>query len=156
MWCTRRILQVRIFPFLFDLFISWDRFSSCADISIASHYTNVFASLPTTTTTAITSPTPWLLLPFINSKFHFPTIPPSSMLTYPAITQPPITTPILPTLIYPFQASNKLIDQADKTSKTVRCYPTNEALKPLLGIEHWCLQLCAINCPPALCICVKI
>ena len=36
----------------------------------------------------------------------------------------------------------------------IRCYPTNEALKPLIGIEKWCSQLCATLCPPALCACV--
>lgn len=115
--------------------------------------------MPTTTTTTTTtanSQMPWLLFPFVNSKFHFPKIPPPSMLVHSAITQPTMTT-IMPTnFIYPFQPLNKLIEQINKSPKTLHCYPTNEALKPLLGIENWCLQLCEISCPPTLCICVKI
>jgi hypothetical protein len=55
-----------------------------------------------------------------------------------------------------FNPSEEIINKLNKPNKTLRCYPTNEALKPLVGIENWCLQLCAVNCPPTLCICVKI
>lgn len=46
-------------------------------------------------------------------------------------------------------------DILNRPGKHTHCYPTNEVLKPLLGIENWCLQLCIRNCPPTLCICVE-
>jgi hypothetical protein len=125
-------------------------FFSCADISITSKVNNVFLSYPTKTTQ-----NPLLLLfPFNNPVVYSRKMIPSSMFIYSTITQP--TTTISTNFIYPFPPSNELIDQLNKNNKTLRCYPTNEALKPLIGIENWCLQLCAIHCPPTLCICVKI
>ncbi len=58
--------------------------------------------------------------------------------------------------IFPFASPEESIDQFNKNNKTHRCYPTNEVLKPLIGIENWCLQLCAVHCPPTLCACVHI
>lgn len=54
--------------------------------------------------------------------------------------------------IYSFPQGNEMT----KSNKTHRCYPTNEVLKPLVGIEHWCLKLCRVHCPPTLCACVPI
>lgn len=59
-------------------------------------------------------------------------------------------------IIYPDKSTDDLIKEFKKTNKILRCYPTNEVLKPLLGIENWCLQLCADYCPPTLCACVHI
>lgn len=58
--------------------------------------------------------------------------------------------------MHSFQQSNELIERIDQNPRALHCYPTNVALKPLPGIENWCLQLCAINCSPTLCICVKL
>ena len=43
---------------------------------------------------------------------------------------------------------------SNQRKQIIRCYPTNEALKPLIGIEKWCSQLCTTHCPPTLCACV--
>jgi hypothetical protein len=58
--------------------------------------------------------------------------------------------------IYPFHPTEEFSDQLNKNNKTLHCYPTHEVLKPLVGIENWCLQLCVVHCPPALCACVHI
>lgn len=52
-----------------------------------------------------------------------------------------------------FNAQQSL-DLSNQRQQIIRCYPTNEALKPLVGIEQWCFQLCATRCPPTLCACV--
>jgi hypothetical protein len=80
-------------------------------------------------------------------------------LNYPIVFSPtsfifPPTTSM--NLNIPFDPSKEFFNSLNKSTKTLRCYPTNEALKPLIGIENWCLQLCAINCSPTLCICVQI
>lgn len=49
-----------------------------------------------------------------------------------------------------------ILELINKNRSIIRCYPTNEALKPLAGIETWCLNLCAIQCPPTLCACEKV
>ena len=53
---------------------------------------------------------------------------------------------------YPFAPSNEILTR----ERILHCYPTNEVLKPVLGIEKWCEQLCLTECPPTLCVCVKI
>jgi hypothetical protein len=133
---------------IFSFFLLKFFFSSCADISITSKDNNFILSYSTT----IAQQNPLLLFPFNNPVVYTPTIIPSSFFIYPTTT----TTTTTMNFIYPFHPSNELINQLNKNNKTLRCYPTNEALKPLVGIENWCLQLCAINCPPSLCICVKI
>jgi hypothetical protein len=107
---------------------------SCADISITSK-DNHFLST--------TAQNPLVFLPFNNPVVATR----SSMMVY-------LTTST--NSIFPFRPSKELIDQVNKTNKSLRCYPTNEALKPLIGIESWCLQLCAVHCPPTLCVCVQI
>ncbi len=119
---------------------------SCADISIASQENNIFLSNPTPI-----SQNPVLSYPFYNPVVYSSTRIPPSIFIYPEVTFPTRTT-VSMDFIYPFRLSEESITK----DKTLRCYSTNEALKPLIGIENWCLQLCAINCPPTLCICVKI
>jgi hypothetical protein len=122
---------------LFLLNIDLVFYFSCADISIAPQDNHISLSNPATITK---------IFPFDNPVVYSSTPIPSSIFLYP-------TKPTIPIdLIYPFHLS----DEPIKKNKTLRCYATNEALKPLLGIENWCLQLCAINCPPTLCICVEI
>ncbi len=113
---------------------------------------NFLLSYPTTI-----APNPLLLYPFNNPVVYSPTILPSTFFIYPTIIESTTTTTTMPmNFIYPFHPSEELINKLNKNNEILRCYPTNEALKPLIGIENWCLQLCAINCPPTLCICVKI
>jgi len=137
-------------------------FFSCADISIASKDDNLLLPLSTTTTT--TTQEPLVLFPYIDpvvfpSKindfpiFAYPTTTTTESTTTTTITE---TTTVAMNFIFPFNPSEEFINQLNKISKTLRCYPTNEVLKPLIGIEDWCLQLCAIHCPPTLCACVHI
>jgi hypothetical protein len=129
---------------------------SCADISIASKDNDLILPLPTTTTT---TQGPLFLFSFMD-----PDVFPSEVEQFPIFTYPSTTTTestTIPTttamsFIFPFQPSEELINELSKNSKTFRCYPTNEVLKPLIGIENWCLQLCAVHCPPTLCACVHI
>ena len=55
-------------------------------------------------------------------------------------------------VIYPYGTMNEI----EQDEKLLHCYPTNEVLKPLVGIEKWCRQLCRHECPPSLCVCVNI
>lgn len=55
-------------------------------------------------------------------------------------------------VIYPYGTMNEM----ENDGKVLHCYPTNEVLKPLIGIEKWCRQLCRYECPPSLCVCVNI
>lgn len=132
--------------------------NSCADIHIASNDNHVL--LTDQTTVASNS---ILLFPFINPGVGSQAITPPTIL-YPKAIEPITTTTTIATtaaaapmnFIFPFEPLKELLEQLDRNNKTLRCYPTNEALKPLIGIENWCLQLCAINCPPSLCICVRL
>ncbi|CAF0864310.1 unnamed protein product [Rotaria sordida] len=124
-----------------------EEFYNCADISIASINNNLLLSHSTTI-----APNSIFLFPFINPVVFSPSSP---IIIYPKSIESTTTTTSM-SFIFPFHPSKELIEQLDENNKTLRCYATNEALKPLIGIENWCLQLCAINCPPTLCICVKI
>ncbi|CAF4572679.1 unnamed protein product [Rotaria socialis] len=135
-----------------------EEFYNCADISIAA-VDNNFLLMPSTTMPS----NHFFLLPFLNPVFLPRIHTPSPFIVYPTMMTSTDTTPTTTTkitearqsFIFPFSPLKELIDQIDANNKTLRCYPTNEALKPLVGIENWCLQLCAINCPPTLCVCVK-
>ena len=85
------------------------------------------------------------------SYFNYPT----TTTTESSTTTTTTTTEIMD-LIYPFRPSGEFLEQLNHNNKTLRCYPTHEVLKPLIGIENWCLQLCVVHCPPALCACVHI
>ncbi|CAF1286058.1 unnamed protein product [Adineta steineri] len=119
---------------------SQEEFYNCADISITSK--EISYSLPHQTT--ITQK------PLLSFPFNNPVV-----LTSPVVSARTTTTELMK-FIFPFRPTEELINQLDRNKKTLHCYPTNEALKPLLGIENWCLQLCTMNCPPTLCVCVKI
>ncbi len=124
-------------PSLYVFFILKFILYSCADISITRKDHSLLLTRPTTT-----EQNPLLLFPLSNPVVFSPT-----------------TTELIRTVpsnfIFPFRPSEELLDQLDdNNNKILRCYPSNEALKPLVGIENWCRQLCAINCPPTLCICV--
>jgi hypothetical protein len=127
---------------------------SCADISIASKDNDLLLPL---ITTATTTQGPLFLFPFID-----PGVFPSEIEHLPIFTHPtttttePTTTTAMVNFVLPFASSEEIINQLNKNNKTLRCYPTNEVLKPLIGIENWCLQLCAVHCPPTLCACVNI
>ncbi|CAF4556263.1 unnamed protein product, partial [Rotaria sp. Silwood2] len=116
-----------------------EEFYNCADISITSINNNLLLSHSTTIT-----PHSFLLFPFLNPVVFSP---PTPFIIYTKPTESttiPTTTSM--SYIFPFHPSKELIEQLDKNNKSLRCYATNEALKPLIGIENWCLQLCAINC----------
>lgn len=68
----------------------------------------------------------------------------------------PSTTTEMVDFIYPYHPSEELPNHSNPTSKTLRCYATHEVLKPLIGIENWCLKICVVHCPPTLCACVHI
>jgi hypothetical protein len=92
------------------------------------------------------------VIPSENEQFpflHYPTTTPTESTTITTATA-------MMDYIFPFQPSEDLINRLNKNNKSLRCYPTNEVLKPLIGIENWCLQLCAVHCPPTLCACVHI
>jgi hypothetical protein len=133
---------------------------SCADISIGSNDDNLLIpSFTITTTTTTTTQDPLFLFPFFDSLGFPPSDEPSPPFIFPItdVTTTTTTTTLAMNIIYPFRSPEHSIDQLNKnTNKALRCYPTHEALKPLIGIENWCLQLCATHCPPALCICVNI
>ncbi|CAF2156124.1 unnamed protein product [Rotaria magnacalcarata] len=143
-----------------------EEFYNCADISIASNDNNdydndnnhhIILALPETTTI----PQPFFLYPY-NDPVVFPSnYERFPMFDYPTTTTPPpppspTTTPVTIDLIYPLSPSNEFLQQMNKSNKIRRCYPTNEILKPIIGIENWCLHLCAVHCPPTLCACVEI
>lgn len=125
-------------------------FNSCADISIASIDNNLLSTEPTTVQLNYL-----YLLSLLNPVDVLQIHTPSPFIVYPTQTRAitTTTTPIPLSFIFPMNPSKEIIDEKNKT---FRCYATNPALKPLVGIENWCLQLCAINCPPTLCVCVKI
>jgi len=154
LWLSRRILQVITIFFSLTSESSF-LFVSCADISIAPKDNNLLLPLPTTTATE----TPLFLLPFINPVDfpsdieHLPDFPYPTTTTELSTTT---TTTMAMNFIFPFHSSDEFMNQFNKNNKILRCYPTNEVLKPLIGIENWCLQLCAVHCPPSLCACVHI
>ncbi len=133
--------------------------SSCADISIGSMDNNDFVvSLSTTTI-----PQEALdHIPLVDSVIFPSEIEQLSYFTYPTTTtttiEPSTTTAAaeMMNFVYPFHPSDQLFNRLNKIDKTLRCYPTHEVLKPLVGIEDWCLKLCAEHCPPTLCVCVHI
>ncbi|CAF0894028.1 unnamed protein product [Adineta steineri] len=133
-----------------------EEFYNCADISIApkddNNNNNLLLPLSTTSTS---TETPLFLLPFLDSNMISSENEYIPIFTYPTTTESATTTTIM-NIIYPYQSSDELINHFNKKNKTFRCYPTNEVLKPLIGIENWCLQICAVNCPPTLCACVQI
>jgi len=121
---------------------------SCADISINRKDHSLLLTRPTTT-----EQNPLLLFPFSNPVVFSRTVAPAPIIISPPTTELVRTVPS--NFIFPFRPSEALIDQLDgNNNKILRCYPSNEALKPLVGIENWCQQLCAINCSPTLCVCV--
>lgn len=134
---------------------------SCADISIAPNDNNFVLSLPMTTATE----EPLFLYPYIDPVVFPPAIDHFPMFAYPiptatestttTTTTTPATTTTAMNLIYPLHSSEKFIHQLNRNNKTRRCFPTNEILKPIVGIEGWCLHLCAVHCPPTLCACVQ-
>ena len=113
-------------------------FDSCADISIISKDKSYVRPRLTTT-------------PPDSSLMH-PVILPLVLAPSPIVIRPRTTTES----IFPIYASEDSLDLSEKKQKPIHCYPTNEVLKPLLGIENWCLQLCVRNCPPNLCVCVEM
>lgn len=136
----RRILQVRLVV-VGRASLTRSRRSSCADISISPEDESN-ALLPTSTITD-------------NEFNHFPlnpsvVLPADDELVPVAAT----TTPAAEThLLFAYDSMEKTLQT---TKKILHCYPTNEVLKPLVGIEKWCSQLCVTECPPSLCVCVKI
>ncbi|CAF3871404.1 unnamed protein product, partial [Rotaria sp. Silwood1] len=138
-----------------------EEFYNCADISIAPEDNNLLLSSSTTTTTTTTHE-PLFVFPYFDS-FVFPSgIEHFPMFAYPTTTTTEPTTTTTTTIattmhaIFPLHPSKEYLNQINKNNKTRRCYPTNEVLKPIVGIEHWCLHLCAVHCPPTLCACVQI
>lgn len=83
----------------------------------------------------------------------YPVFPPSELDSPVVSTTEP---PALMNPIYPYQSEEQLLGTMHANNKTLRCFPTHEVLKPLVGIEDWCLQLCAEHCPPTLCVCVQL
>ena len=94
------------------------------------------------------------IFPFVNPANFFLTNTPLPFIISPKTIERTTRTPTR--FFFPFRLSEKLYNRQNENDKTIRCYPTNEVLKPLIGIEDWCLHLCGINCSPTLCICVKI
>ncbi|CAF3728189.1 unnamed protein product [Rotaria magnacalcarata] len=110
-----------------------EEFYNCADISIAA-VDNNFLLMHSTT-----MPSNHLfLLPFLNPVFLSRIHTPSPFIVYPTMMTSTDTTPTTTitdarqSFIFPFSPSRELIDQIDANNKTLRCYPTNEALKPLI------------------------
>ncbi|UJR26593.1 hypothetical protein I4U23_007913 [Adineta vaga] len=116
-----------------------EEFYNCADIGITSKDNSFVASRSTTI-----RPNLSLIHPII-----FPLIlAPSSITIHRKRTT---TTTELDKSILSVYSSKDLRNGINQMKKSVHCYPTNEVLKPLLGIENWCLQLCIRDCPPTLC-----
>ena len=148
---------------------------SCADISISPKDNHILLPALTSTTTT-TRRTPFFLFPFLDPVAfpsnieHFPIfVYPTATTTEPTTTTPTTSTTSTTTttttmattktpmnFILPFGPLEEFLNQLNKNNKTRRCYPTNEVLKPVIGIENWCFHLCAIHCPPGLCACLEV
>ncbi|CAF0868483.1 unnamed protein product [Didymodactylos carnosus] len=145
-----------------------EEFYNCADITII-YNDNGLLPWSTTTTTKTTSTTttmrtttqpPYITVtnPTTTTTTSFPFIFPTTTTTtsfpfiFPTTTTIKTTTSL--TVIIPFSPSELLTDS--KEEGQITCYATSEALKPLVGIEKWCKELCKVDCPPSLCVCVEI
>ena len=146
LWSSRRILQVK-FLFIVNRTFNVD-FSSCADISIGSKENEIYLPIPTMKTTH--QPIIPYPVDYPNEMEYLPFFP-SPMTT----TQPSSTTETVD-FIYPYHPSEESPNRSNPIKKTLRCYATHEVLKPLIGIENWCLKICVVHCPPTLCACVHI
>lgn len=91
---------------------------------------------------------------FLYFPFDYPVIFPRTIFFTPSTTT--TTTVTTTTSMTTTQLLVTNITSVADYPRVLRCYPTNESLKPLVGIENWCLQLCTIHCPPSLCVCVYI
>ncbi|CAF1047713.1 unnamed protein product [Adineta ricciae] len=140
-----------------------EEFYNCADISIAPVDGDFLAGLSTSSPTEQSI----FVAPFVDPILIPPEIEQASILSnefFITATTPTTTTTttaaaaVEPSMnfLFPYQPSEDLITQTTKSNKTLRCFPTHEVLKPLVGIEHWCLQLCVVHCPPTLCACVEL
>lgn len=81
------------------------------------------------------------------------TKPPMLLATRPS-TEAPTTTTTTPLTHVIF--GNDAIEIYQPRKKVLHCFTTNEVLKPIVGIEKWCQQICSTECPPTLCVCVEI
>ena len=106
---------------------------------------------------------PILPYPFLDTNDFHNEIEHVPFLHSPTTTTTTITTIIEPSstaelvdFIYPYRPSEESVNQFNDINKNLRCYPTHEVLKPLIGIENWCSKICVVHCPPTLCACVHI
>ncbi|UJR22494.1 hypothetical protein I4U23_025547 [Adineta vaga] len=132
-----------------------EEFYNCADISIVSGNDNFLLPLPTSSSTE----QPLFLLPIVDPLMISSEIESLPILPSESSTTTTTTTSTSPSMnfIFPYQSSEDIINEISQTNnKSLRCYPTHEVLKPLIGIEQWCLQLCVVHCPPTLCACVEL
>ncbi|CAF1017090.1 unnamed protein product [Didymodactylos carnosus] len=125
-----------------------EEFYNCADITIVH---NLFP-WPFTSTISTVSATTQLPYDIITNPITATTI------TFPILFSTIPTTTVKTTtsldVIIPFNPLELFTDSKEEAQ--IKCYATSEALKPLVGIEKWCKELCKVDCPPSLCVCIEI
>lgn len=126
--------------------------SSCADISIGSKENEIYPIMPTIKTTH----QPIISYPFADPVDYPNEIEQLPFFHSPMTTSQPSSTTEMADFIYPYHPSKESPNRSNPINKTLRCYATHEILKPLIGIENWCLKICVVHCPPTLCACVHI